>query len=222
MGRHWVKAKVGLTRYDITGAYKAYQPGDWFEVRNQEMLELLAKRQVVTTAQVIKAEFKAKDAGVLLVGDAAAPYDMDVFNVEVIKADVIKMPWSITAILSNGARTTATSIVLGMMRVDSEDDYPAWEMAAQLISFSQLARDVGTPADKDRTLELIGSLLVPVYNPSVVWVRRTKATERVLKLWNEELALGADPQHAFLRAVYCQSVKLCTLPDKWIGEWVRA
>ena len=36
MGNHWVRATKPLSRHALTGAYVTYQPGDWFEVKNQE------------------------------------------------------------------------------------------------------------------------------------------------------------------------------------------
>jgi len=222
MGKHWVKAIVPLTRYDIEGAFRAYQPGDWFEVHNQEMLELLARRAVNTTAQVIKAEFKLKDAGVLLLPGAQAPSDIEDTGVEVKHADTIELPWSLTAVLDKGALTTTTSTLLGLMRIDCDDDYPAWEMAAILESATELARDVGTVQEKERTLAIVGDLRVPIYNPSMVWIRRTTETENVIQLWNAEKAQGTERHHAFLRAIYQHGVMLCTLPANWIGEWIRA
>ena len=94
-------------------------------------------------------------------------------------------------------------------------------MAALLLNGRQMARDVGTKADKARTLELIGGLEVPIYDTGLIWARRTKPTISVIKIWRDELALGSHPQHAFIRAIYGQSVKLCTLPPDWIGRWIE-
>ena len=222
MGRYWVKAIKGVIRHDLLGAYRTYQPGDWFECRNQELLELLARKLVDTTAHIIRSEFDGKDSGVFAVGNATPPDGLDCFGIEVKRGLVPELPWKRTLIMSAGASTTIESIALGLMRIDTEDDFPGWEMAAMLASETQLARDVGSPKDKERTVELVGGLDVPIYDSRLVWVRRTPATQEVIELWCKELATGADPRHAFIRAIYCQSVKLCTLPAEWIGRWIRA
>ena len=84
-----------------------------------------------------------------------------------------------------------------------------------------LAGDIGTAIDKARTLELIGDLRIPVYDPNLVWIRRTEATKEIVKFWCDELQSGADPRHAFLRAIYSRGVALCTLPANWIGRWIK-
>ena len=222
MGKHWVKATKTVIRHDMGGAYRTYQPGDWFQVRNQELLQLLAKRLVDTTAHIIRDEFVGKDTGVLVLPDAKAPKGLSAFGIAEKAALVPELPWKRTMIMSGKASVTIESAALGLMRVDTDDDFPGWEMAAMLASETQLARDVGSKADKERTLELIGGLDVPIYDTGLVWVRRTPATQGVIELWCKELATGADPRHAFIRAIYCQGVKLCTLPAEWIGRWIKA
>ena len=222
MGRHWVKATRTVIRHDIQGAYRTYQPGDWFQCRNQELLELLARNLIDTSAHIIKAEFDGKDSGIFAVGNAIPPPASEQFGIEVKRGPVPELPWNRTLIMSEGACTTIESVAIGLMRIDTDDDFPGWEMAAMLASETQLARDVGSPKDKERTLELIGGLDVPIYDTGLVWARRTPATQGVIELWCKELATGADPRHAFIRAIYCQGVKLCTLPVEWIGKWIRA
>jgi len=220
VGKHWVKAVKSVIRHDLHGAYRTYQPGDWFEVRNQELLELLARRLVDTTAHIIKAEFDGKDCGVLALGEATPPETLESYGIEVERELVPTLPWERTMIMSEGCCTTVESVALGLMRVGKDEEFPGWEMAAMLDSTTQLAQDIGGPEDLERTLELVGSLMVPVYNTGLVWVRRTPETETVIQLWSDELGKGADPKHAFIRAIYCQSVKLCTLPAEWIGKWI--
>ena len=222
MGKHWVKAIKPVIRHDLKGAYRTYQPGDWFQCRNQELLELLARTLVDTTAHMIREEFDGKDSGVLSLSGARAPKALDAFGIKYKEALVPELPWKRTLIMTGNAATTIESAALGLMRVDTGADFPGWEMAAMLASETQLARDVGSKADKERTIELVGGLDVPVYDTGLIWVRRTPATQGVIKLWSKELALGSDPKHAFIRAIYCQSVKLCTLPAEWIGRWIKA
>lgn len=222
MGKHWAKAIKTVIRHDLQGAYRTYQPGDWFQCKNQELLELLAKQLVDTTAHIIREEFEGKDTGVVTLPGAKAPKAVASFGIFVKECLIPELPWKRTLIMGEGSSTTIETVALGLMRVATEDDFPGWEMAAMLGSRTRLARDVGTKEDKARTLELIGGLEIPVYDSGLVWVRRTKATMSVIKIWRDELKIGADPQHAFIRAIYGQSVKLCSLPAEWIGRWIRA
>ena len=221
MGKHWVKATKTVIRHDMGGAYRTYQPGDWFQVKNQELLELLANKLVDTTAHIIRDEFVGKDTGVLVLPDTKAPKGLSAFGIAEKAALVPELPWKRTLIMSGKASVTIESAALGLMRIYTED-FPSWEMAALLGSATRLARDVGSKEDQERTLELIGGLDIPVYDTGLVWIRRTKATISVVKTWRDELKRGSDMQHAFIRAIYGQSVKLCTLPAEWVGRWIRA
>ena len=221
MGKHWVKATRTVIRHDIQGAYRTYQPGDWFQCRNQELLELLARNLIDTSAHIIKAEFDERNSGVLCLNGASPPAALESFGIKQKDAKLPELPWKRTLIMEKEACTTIETVALGLMRVATGDDFPSCEMAAMLNNSTQLARDVGSKKDKERTLELIGGLEVPIYDTGLVWVRRTDETKAVVKIWRDELSRGADSQHAFIRAIYGQSVKLCTLPAEWIGKWIR-
>ena len=220
MGRFWVKAVRTVIRHNLKGAYVKYAPGDWFECHNQELAELLQQGLVESSALDIRANFENMDAGVLTIGHNA-PEDMfKAYGLEVRRGK-FGLPWERTALWHSGARLTAEAVVLGLMRVDADDPDLAWEMAAMLDKKSRLAKDIGTEADKARTLEVLGDLRLPVYDTGALWVRRTEMTEEVLRLWSAEVAAGADERHAFLRTIYSCRVLLCTLPADWIGQWMR-
>lgn len=215
MGKHWVRARTNLSRYDMDGAYRTYHPGDWFECRNQELRALLERRAVDTTAAVIREEFAFEDAAVLVLA-GHVPDGLDDYGITVHHGDRLALPAE-RVLLWTGANLTAEAVALGLARLEATPDTLGWEMVAMLKGARLLARNVGTQGERDRTLAVVGTLELPVYDTDAIWVRRTDATEEVIQLWQDELDAGADPAHAFLRAIYTRRVLLCTLPADWIG-----
>lgn len=220
MAAHWVKALKTVIRHDLQGAYRTYHAGDWFQCHNQELLELLAQGRIQTNALQIKENFAGQSVGVRFLSAGKAPDALSAYGLEVQCGLEYSLPWERTALWDPAVNTTAESIAMGMLRIDGRGEFPAWEMAAQLENRQRLANDVGSPAERARTLEVLGDLRLPVYQVGLLWVRKTAATEEVLSLWRGEVDAGADPQHAFLRVVYTHRVLLCTLPDDWIGQWI--
>jgi len=219
---HWVKAIKTVVRYDLAGSYRTYQPGDWFQCNNQEMLELLALKRVQTASLQIRENFDGQSVGVRFLSSAVPPKTLGDCGMDVRRGVSYDLPWERTALWDPRINTTAESIALGLLRIDGRGEFPAWELAAMLEHKTRLAADVGTPEERARTLEVLGDLRLPVYQTGLLWVRKTPAAEEVIQLWRAEVDAGADPQHAFLRVVYTRRVLLCTLPADWIGQWLGA
>lgn len=104
----------------------------------------------------------------------------------------------------------------GFVTILSDRKPIAWDLAASLVSDSQLAKDIGSSDEKEKTNRVIGDLRIPVYDTRFVWARKCSASEAVIAEWASELANGADEQHAFLRALYSKRAALCTLPRDWM------
>jgi len=221
MGRFWVKTIRPISRYDLSGAYRCYMPGDWFECHNQERRKLARDGFIEGHLAGISVNFAELDAGVLALG-RRVPEDMfERYGIELQHSDTITLPWERTLLWRTGTRMTPEGAALGLMRIDAENSSSAWEMAAMLKGETLLVRDVGTELEQERTLEVLGDLRLPVYETGVLWVRRTETTEEVIRLWQSEVADGADVQHAFIRTIYTHPVILCTLPPNWAGQWIR-
>lgn len=218
MGKHWVRARKIVDRKDMAGISRIYHPGDWFEVRNQEMRRLLEAGVIQTTPQVLRAEYKVDNAGLLLRDGAVKPHNVAAYGLKCQEADGLTLPWERTVILGAGAALQASSIIIGLSRIEAGRGV-GWEMAVLLDDHRKLARDVGTEEEKAKTIDVVGDLRLPVYDTSVLWVRRTEATEDWLAAFRDELVDGADEAHAFLRTLYTRRLMLCTLPAGWIGRW---
>jgi hypothetical protein len=222
MAAHWVKALKTVIRHDLTGAYRTYQPGDWFQAHNQEMLDLLARGLVETNTLTLKQNFAGCDLGVVARGGTPTAGMFAGYGLGTIESDAFDLPWERTALWDVRLPMTAEAIALGLIRVDGREEAPAWEMAAMLAGHTQLARDIGSDEEQARTLAVLGDLRLPVYETGILWVRRTEATEEVIQLWRAEVEAGAEERHAFLRTIYTRRLLLNTLPADWIGQWTRA
>jgi len=217
----WVRVLKTLSRYDSSGAYKTYQPGDFFQCNNQELRDLLERRMIETAPGIIGAEYDFSHAGILA-RNGATPPDVNEYGIQVVSADRLELPWELTALWHRSARANALGVALGLTRVQTNAEDVGWEMAVALQSHSRLAEHVGAAQDRQKTLDLLGDVRLPVYDTGVVWVRRTPATEEVIQRWQAELDAGAGELHGFLRALYTTPVLLCTLPADWIGQWTWA
>ena len=219
MAAHWVRARKPIARADVDGAYQHYQPGDWFQARNQEIRELFGRGMIDSTPQVLREEFGLRGAGVLALGDSTGLPGLDAYGIAFQSAAKRTLPWALTVLWAPGAHLTTTGAAFGLTRIAPSGDDITWEMAVALQSDMRMAVDVGSQAERDKTLALVGDLRLPLYDTGVVWVRKTPATEEVIQLWQEELDAGSDPTHAFLRVIYTHPLLLCTLPADWIGQW---
>ena len=220
MGKHWVKALKPIARYDFAGAYKHYHPGDWFEVHNQELRELLEQGQIATSPDVLRQEYDLRKAGVLLRGGVVEIAGLAEYGIQFACSERLELRWPLTLLTGLPLRLSAYGAALGFTRIVERAEDVAWEMALPLASSTRLARDVGDAAEQAKTLATLGDLRLPLYDTGIVWVRKTPATEEVIQLWQEELDGGADELHAFLRVLYTHPVLLCTLPEDWIGQWL--
>jgi hypothetical protein len=206
-------------RYDLDGAYKHYQPGDWFQANNQEIRELFGRGMIDSTPQVLREEFGLSGAGVLAIGECDPLPGLAAYGIAFQCAAKRTLPWPLTVLWEPGAHLTTTGAAFGLTRITVGSADIAWEMAVALQSDTRTAGDVGTQAERDKTLALLGDLRLPLYDTGVLWVRKTPTTEEVIQLWQEELDAGADPTHAFLRVIYTHPLLMCTLPADWIGQW---
>ena len=96
-----------------------------------------------------------------------------------------------------------------------------WDAAAPLSG--ALARDLGTEADRARTLAVLLDLRVPAYDPRLLLVRDSSAGRALLSEWRAQCSDGGDEQLAFLRALTAIKPLFCALPHVWLaGAHVRA
>lgn len=221
MANHWVQARQVLTRMTEAGQRVTYQPGDWFECRNAELLRLQAERKIHTVPpDILRATFDFAQAEILWRGAPAVAGILGAYGiaerVAVTPAD-LRLERAYTLLAVPGAVVAPTTAALGFLRVEARDDYDAWEGAGCLMDGQPLARDYGSAVEQARTLAAVGDLRLPLYDTGLLWLRRTPATAELVTAWAAELADGADPAHAFARALYTRRVLWFTLPARWVG-----
>jgi len=92
-----------------------------------------------------------------------------------------------------------------------------WDAAAPLWRYGVLAKDVGTPGERERTAAVIGDLRVMLYAHELMFVRASTDGLAFLAALDEEVSDGGEKRLAFLRAMHRVKPMICTLPASWMG-----
>ena len=90
-----------------------------------------------------------------------------------------------------------------------------WEVAAPLYDYKMLAITTGTEKEREKTKMVIRDLRAPMYDTRLMFVKRTKNGQELLKQWN--LEVGEERRLAFLRALYKVKPLVLALPATWMG-----
>lgn len=91
-----------------------------------------------------------------------------------------------------------------------------WDMAAPLWRYGVLAKDVGTPEERQRTEAIVRDLRVPLYAHELLFVGDTEGGRVFLGALEEESQAGGEIRLAFLRALYRTKPRFCALPRTWL------
>jgi len=92
-----------------------------------------------------------------------------------------------------------------------------WDVAAPFWRAGTLAKDLGTPAERERTTRVLHDLRVPVYSHELLFVRNSPAGKAFLSAWRAECP-NSDERLAFLRALYAVKPTFCVLPRLWLAD----
>ncbi len=220
MAKHWVQARTVLTRVTEDAQRVTYQPGDWFECRNVELLTLQASGKIRTVPEILRAMFDFTHTEILWRGPQQRAGTMSEYGIHervALEPADLRLEQRYTLIARPGAVITPNSAALGFLRIEERAGYDAWEGAGCLMAGLRLANTYGSAEEQAHTLAALGDLRVPLYDTKLLWMRKTDATENLLAAWSEELADGADEAHAFARALYARRVLWFTLPPDWVG-----
>jgi hypothetical protein len=198
------------------------QPGDWVAIGKHLARDLLANGDAIIPNADEEREIvigELDDCGILVRNGYAmeAAALAEKYGLKTAGGDVA-LPFPRTLLWSPSLELTPKQANLGFARVDGSE-YSGWEMAAMLAGNKMLACEVGPEDDRRATREVVGDGRLPVYDVRALWVRRTPQTTRIVAAWAEGMREGADERHAFLRAVYTNPVRLCTLPHRWLMQW---
>jgi hypothetical protein len=196
-------------------------PGDWVDVGRQ-IAETWIAADMAEIPGLDKAEALAGDlenAGVVVIGEMkrAKPIRRKYPQLDIKQMDKPQLLWERNLIwLTNKAYLVPVQALAGFAYIASDrPQYSAWEMAVML--FGPEAKDFGSHAERRKTQKVIGDLKIPIFNVFAFWVKNTAVSRRIISAWWKEVEAGANLQHAFLRAIYPNPVKICTLPVGWAG-----
>lgn len=121
------------------------------------------------------------------------------------------LPWGNTLFIMPGTCVPWDLVAIGFCFLSK------WDMAAPFWRAGTLAKDLGTPADREHTASVIHDLRVPVYSYELLFVRNSPVGQSFVSTWIAECEHG-DYRLAFLRALYAVKPTFCVLPRLWLAD----
>lgn len=223
MAKRWVRVLFAVT-YDVNGIQEIAYPGDWIQVGKQQAQTWVAQGR----AEIPRPDKRAVSvdyarSGVVVRGRLPEPSGLDDLadRLSFVDGDGAPvLPCDYTVVWEPSLPVVPQVIELGLSRLH-ESSGEEWEVLAMLVGETTVAADVGSEAERRETARVVKDLRTLVYDPRLVWLRRTPATEELVGLWADELAARADEQHAFLRSLYRSGATLRPLPSNWQELQVR-
>ena len=122
------------------------------------------------------------------------------------------LPWQNTLFIAPGTSTPWDLVAIGF------DFLARWDVAAPFWRAGVLAKDLGSPAERERTVAILHDLRVPVYAHELLFVRASEAGRKFLLTWRAECDGSGDHRLAFLRALYAVKPVFCVLPRLWLAD----
>lgn len=203
-----------------------YYPGDSVKVGRQTAEEWIlrgiavdAYGQVEPLAREMDARVATGEYGIVILAQPEDVYTealLPLLSKVSVTYGEIGLPYLYNFIWDPVEPVSTQLINYGWLRISQlNPKEERWSMAASLTSLDDTLLDYGDEEDKEKALTLLGDLRVPVYKPGLLWIYRTRETEKFVEEYKHQLALGGSKHHCFIRALYKCQVKICTLPTDW-------
>jgi hypothetical protein len=93
-----------------------------------------------------------------------------------------------------------------------------WDVAIPLVDYALMACDIGNENQRAQTEKIIHDLRVLVYDPRVLFIRRSEAAHSLIEAWGELAPGGGDDRLNLLQALYVTRPKVLALPPTWRRE----
>lgn len=197
----WVRLKT-IKYLSESGRQVTRYPGEWVQVGNQ------LARQWIASGDADRPDMPDMQAlpgcGIVLTSAKACARPPG--SLELVHADQPELAFANTLVWS-GVNFRGDLLTTGFLLLN------VWELAAPILSYTTLARDVGSDEDRAATLEVVRDLRVPVYDTRLMFFRRCSTTRRLIDTWHQE---AGDRSLAFLRALYRTKPLVCPLPTTWV------
>lgn len=202
----WVQLR-SAKHIDQNGRTQTFFPGDWVEVGKQTALRWIADGEArVSVAESIPVP-EGCGAGVLR--------KLDQENADPFTG--IVMPWKSVDTPGLYYERTLLWDALVPLRLELLGTGFAllerWDVAIPLLDYSTLAADLGTPEEREALTRIAHDLRVLVYDPRIVFIRRSEASSRFIDAWNE--LSGGDERLNVLQALYVTRPTILALPPSW-------
>lgn len=211
----WVQL-LSYQQIPVQGEPKQFHPGDWVDIGKQLAMRLIASGE----ARLITR------SAVGLIDSAAVVIVRNEAIAATVRGTIGAM---VTLETRSGFELSAPkTLFCGLNESPRFELWPAgfsllekWDMAVPLLSYTQLARDCGSKQERAETQALVLDLRVPVYDPRLIFVRKSKATAEMLAAFERDVAKGKDQHLSFLRAFWNYKPALCALPTTWTDNGAR-
>jgi len=199
MAKIWVRALTTIF-VEERGMMQMKPRGAWVEVGKHQA------RQMQATGQCDIPNIKAREQ---LITDECGIVTQGSFTYNDIKVveGGLTLPFEKTFLYNQEISFNSNLIPIGFSLLDK------WEIAVPIADYDVLARDVGTEEDRAKTLEITGDLRIPVYEPGIMFVRKTQSTEKLLEVFKQE---EGHKGLAFIRALYQVKPYILALPTVWL------
>lgn len=188
------------------GRTVARHPGDWVEVGKQQALAWVASGQAKAIGAASKELFN--DCGILVREPAPSLYGPVPMTIDRLQTALLypkNMLWD------GKTKMPPHLLAVGFNLLET------WEAAIPLLSYEQLAANIGNDADRAATLASVRDLRVLLYEPGIMFLRDCDACHHLLDRWKAERS-GGNAYLAFLRALYATPLLVCALPTTWTGK----
>lgn len=217
MGKQWVRV-VHTVSYDKDGVAEIAYPGDWVEIGKHQARRWLAQGRVEIPRPDRREAFVDFERSGVVVRSESQPSLLGFGDLSTrlpfVFGPLQDIPFEFTMIWEPSLSVTSRGVEVGLSRC-RESGSEGWELLAMLVDEMTMAADVGGEEERARSELVIHDLRVPVYEPRLIWVHKSLATERFVQAWASELGEGAEEHHAFLRALYQSGVVVRALPSNW-------
>ena len=209
MGKKWVQL-LQLKHIERNGKRVVYHRGDFVQVGNQTALHWIAEGSARSlTADISEYVPDGDSLGVYLI--AHPEVGRKILKDSSIQIDhgEPRIPWDFTFLWNPDAPLRPELLPVGFSLLET------WEFACPLLPYEQLACTIGSQDEQDKTKDLIGDLRIPLYDPRMMFTRKTETTEWIISNWQTAIGNGHNTHHALLRAIYVAKPLLLALPPTW-------
>lgn len=205
----WIQLLKPYRFPDENGIPVLYNPGEMLDIKNKDVCQDLIRKGFAADLGEART-YVVPNAGVLVRGKMGnTPLWITALGLSVeMQRKGPWLPFEFTILWNpryqpNRAELPATFRIMG--------EYP-WDLAAPIKTYDKLVAQLGTDSEQRALEALVHDTRVPYYNSSLLFVRKTAASEELMKVWDKELESATVEEIAFLRAIYQVKPLLLPLP----------